>query len=115
MQFNRTAIALLSAGALIGTAGVIALQTHAQQSPVQTTSQMQTQTPTVAGDKITPQDTDNIQDPGGIEKADIPNTPAQITGTDTETNDDPGTGTAKIKDNGQDGETNDATEPAVTK
>lgn len=115
MQFNRTAIALLSAGALIGTAGVIALQTHAQQSPVQTTPQAQIHAPAVAGDKVTPQDTDNIQDPGGVEKADAPNTAAQVRGTDAETNDDQATGAAKVQDNGQDGEANDATEPAVTK
>lgn len=74
MRFNRTATALLSAGALIGTASLVALQTHAQQSPVQTAPQAQTQTPAVAGDKVTPQDTDNIQDPGGVEKADAPDT-----------------------------------------
>jgi hypothetical protein len=115
MQFNRTAIALLSAGALIGTVGVIALQTHAQKAPTQTTPQAQAPAPAVAGDKATPQDTDNIQDPGGVEKADAANTGPEVTGTDAETNDDQAMGAAKVQDNGQDGEANDATEPAATK
>ncbi|GEM_PF-5272929 len=104
MQFNRTAIALLSAGALIGTAAVVALQTSAQQSPAKVAPQIQTQTTqtqSVAGDKATPEDTDNIQDPGGIEKADAPDAGAEVKGSDQETNDQ-GNDKDTSRDNGKD-------------
>jgi hypothetical protein len=92
MDLNRKYVAVLSAGALIGTVGVIALQTHAQQTVSQPAVQTQQQpaqvaapSPTASADKVTPQDTDNIQDPGGVEKPDAPDT--QVKGAETEAND----------------------------
>lgn len=118
MEINRKYAALLSAGALIGTVGVIALQTHAQQvvsQPVVQTQQKPAQvtapSPTATADKVTPQDTDNIQDPGGVEKPDAPDT--QVKGTDTETNDGQGNDNNTTPENGLDlGESN---APAATK
>ncbi|MDR3642849.1 MAG: hypothetical protein P4L74_04455 [Candidatus Doudnabacteria bacterium] len=120
MEINKKYAALLSVGALIGTVGVVALQTHAQQAVSQPVVQKQpaTQTaapsPTATVDKVTPQDTDNIQDPGGVEKPDAPAT--QVKGTETETNDGQGSDKDTSPDNGSSdqGETN-ATTPAATK
>ena len=110
MEINKKYVALISAGALIGTAGVIALQTHAQQSssqPVaqtqQQTSQSQVPAPAANTDKVTPQDTDNIQDPGGVEKPD-----AQIKGSDAEANDQGGD-----KDTGPDNGKDDQAETSA--
>jgi hypothetical protein len=96
----------MSAGAIVATAGVIALQTHAQQAPVQPVVQVQnqaTQTPAVAptttGDKVTPQDTDNIQDPGNIEKPDAPDA-TEVKGADA--NDNQAGDTDTTPDKGQD-------------
>jgi hypothetical protein len=121
MELNRKYIAVLSAGALIGTVGVVALQTHAQQAVSQPVAQTQQQpvqvaasSPTASADKVTPQDTDNIQDPGGVEKPDAPD--IQVKGADTETNDGQGSDKDTTPDNGNgdQGETT-ATTPAATK
>jgi len=101
MQINKKAAALLSAGVIIGTAGVVALQTHAQKSTVPTSS---VQTALSAQATITnnniqgQQDKDNIQDPGGIEK---PDTPEKIQGAEVQ--DDQGSDKDITPDNPKDG------------
>ncbi len=92
MNIRIKAAALLSAGAIVATAGAIALQTHAQQGPTQPVTHVQnqaTQTPavvsTTTGDKVTPQDTDNIQDPGNSEKPDAPDA-TEVKGVDANDN-----------------------------
>ena len=101
---NKTTTALVSVGILIGTAAVIGLQTHAQQitSAVPQVQNQVAATPAQpAADKATPQDTDNIQDPGGIEKPDTQGIITQVKG-DTETKDDQGSDKDTAPDNGKD-------------
>lgn len=113
MELNRKVFALLSAGALIGTSAVIALQTHAQHPVAQPAVQVQAQaaqspatTAVTNSDKVTAQDTDNIQDPGGVEKADSPDSNTEV----SDVNDNQAGDTDTTPDNGQGdlGETNDA-------
>jgi hypothetical protein len=87
MQWNKTKAGLLIALGLVGgTAGAIGMQVKAQQAtqPGQS-AQIQTSQTTPAqpasAQVVDSKDTDNIQDPGGVEKPDV-------VGQGTETNDD---------------------------
>ena len=95
MEFNKKYIGVLSIGALLGTVGVIAVQTHAQQDPISnpvlaTVAQNQAISMPAATSVAAPGDTDNIQDPGNIEKLDTVDTQSQVNDIDAETNDDQG-------------------------
>jgi uncharacterized protein HemX len=114
MKINKKAVALLSVGMLIGTAGVVGMQVHAQQN---TTSPavVQTQTPsttanTTNAQDTNSQDTDNVQDPGGIEK---PDTAETVNGV--ETNDQQGSDKDTTPDSGKEDPNEAVSAPTVVK
>jgi cytoskeletal protein RodZ len=112
MQFNRKYAAILSVGALLGTVGVVALQTHAQTptTPAAVTQQTPAvSTPAATADTTettTGPDTDNVQD-GQQDAGNTADT--QVNGVDTETNDD-----TNDKQEAPGTETQDDTTPAAT-
>lgn len=84
MEINKKFIGALAIGAIIATAGVVAVQARAQNNISATAP-----SPAATGTTTATNDTDNIQDPNGIEQVDKTNSTPVDNQADGETNDNP--------------------------